>query len=184
MNMLLLKRFTFVALMTAVFAASCKKDETKTMYANNNIRLTSSQVVTAGTPPPALPPSIGSATLQANYDKTTKLLSYTLNIDTVTGNIVAIHIHGSADSGFLALPAPLGSFPSVSPYAGGVAQVITVPSAIATRRKGTITGSLYADETVIKESDILGGKFYIDIHTNANALYTGFGELRGQIRLF
>jgi hypothetical protein len=186
MNQLKLTSFAIFLLIGAVTLYSCKKDEGQTFYTAKTTSFSSSQVITActtpgpGCVPPTLPPSIGKGTLKASYDKNTKILSYIITIDTVQGNPVTAHIHGIADSGFLALPDPLGPFKSVSPYAGGVVQVIST-SSIQAAKKGTLTGTLFADGMFIKEEHILGGKYYFDIHTNGNALYTGFSELRAQL---
>lgn len=176
----------------AILFQSCQKDNTgKEVYVNNNIVLSASQVVT--TPGNPLPPTTGKGTMQANYDKATRLLNYTITWDTLSGAPIAIHLHAIADSGFLALPTPLGPYAidsfranTSSPwikYAGGIAQKVTLPTSPAPTKKGSVSGSLFADNVVIKEADLLAGKYYVDIHTASNPLFIVFGEIRGQVLL-
>jgi hypothetical protein len=186
MNQLKLTSFALI-IVTAFALHACKKEEGQTVFTAKPANFTSAQVVTActtpgpGCVPPTLPPSIGKASLTAAYDKSTKILTYIIKIDTVQGTPITAHIHGLADSGYLALPDPLGPFKSVSPYAGGVVQVIST-SSIAAAKKGTLQGTLFVDGMIVKEEHLLSGKYYFDIHSNQNPLYAGFGEMRAQLR--
>jgi hypothetical protein len=147
------------------------------------------QAKVAVTPGITLPviPGVGG-TLNAAYNKTTDLLTYTITWDTLTGPPVAIHLHAVADEGMIALPAPLGPFGIDSfrvnsstfiKYVGGIAQRFNFTSGLT--RKGIFSNSLFADGVVIKEEDILAGKYYVDIHTSTNPLFIAFGQIRAQL---
>jgi hypothetical protein len=131
--------------------------------------------------------STATGTINASYDKVSHTLSYKISWAGLSTPPVAIHVHGVADPGFLALPAPLGPFGTdsirVAPntyvkYIGGIAQKITPDKNAKTT--DSYSGSLFADGYVIKEEDILNGKYYIDIHS-AVSPYIATGEIRGQI---
>jgi hypothetical protein len=147
-----------------LLATSCKREDSFITASNNNIQLTTAQVV------PAVAPSTASGTMKASYDAETHLLSYSFTWTGLSGNPTSMHIHGLADPGFVATPAPLGS------YSNGIIQNITGFTAATT---GSREGSLFIDGKVIREADLLAGKYYIDIHTAARPA----GELRGQIVL-
>jgi hypothetical protein len=181
-----------ILFLSTMLIASCDKEneDEATVYTNNNIQLKASNVVV--TPNIVLPPTVGKGTMQASYDKSTKLLSYTITWDTLTTAPIAIHIHGITDSGLIALPSPLGPYgidsfrvsqtPAVwVKYVGGIAQKVNLPTTPAPKKAGSLTGQLFVDEIVIKETDLLDGKFYVDIHTSSSPLFIAFGEIRGQI---
>lgn len=95
--------------------------------------------------------SKGTGTAKLSYDTTTKHLTYTLTYKGLT-DAVAAHFHGPADAG----------------ANGGVELPITFgPSPI----KGE------ADLDDAKAADLAAGKWYVNIHTKANAA----GEIRGQV---
>ena len=98
-------------------------------------------------------PSKGIGTLQATYDTATKRLSYTVNYSGLTGNATAAHFHGPADPGKNA--------GIVVPALGSVASPV----------KGTAT------LTDAQAADLIAGKWYFNIHTEANKP----GEIRGQV---
>ena len=173
------------ALCIAIIILSCSKGYTGKTY-TNTIPMTSAQVATANGL--VIPPSPGSATAQVSYDDVTHILNYTISWTNLSGPPVAIHIHGIGDKGQIALPAPLGPYGVDSfkvsgttyiKYVGGIAQKITVPS--GSTNSGSISGALFADNVVIKQNDLVNGKYYFDIHTATNQLYIAFGEVRGQI---
>ena len=111
--------------------------------------------------PPAATTAIGS--LDVSYSKSTKMLTYKVTWSGLTGNPVAMHIHGLA---------PVS-------YAAGIVQtILSAPNASLFPASGSYSGSLLADGVVVKEVDILNGLYYLNIHT---AAYPG-GELRGQIK--
>ena len=98
----------------------------------------------------SVPPnnSNGTGSLQGSYDTANKQLTYTVTYSGLTDNATAAHFHGPAD-------------PGVVPVQGGVASPI----------KGTAT------LTDAQATDLLAGKWYFNIHTEANKP----GEIRGQV---
>ena len=103
----------------------------------------------------SVPPnnSNGTGSLQATYDTANKQLTYTVTYSGLTGNATAAHFHGPADPGKTA----------------GV--VVPVQGSVASPIKGTAT------LTDAQATDLLAGKWYFNIHTEANKP----GEIRGQV---
>ena len=102
-----------------------------------------------------VPPTTGSGTgdVLATLDTTTRMLSYTLTFEELSGPATAAHFHGPAAAGVNAgVLVPLTP-PIVSPYHG--------------------TATLTDDQ--VKE--LMAGKFYANVHTAANP----GGEIRAQI---
>lgn len=98
--------------------------------------------------------SKGKGTFNATFDTQTKALDYTLRFQGLTGPATAAHIHGPAAIGQNAgVVAPLGDKNPTSP----------------------VTGSVTLTEDQAKE--LAAGKFYVNVHTDANK----GGEIRGQI---
>lgn len=97
--------------------------------------------------------STGKGTLDATYDTSSKQLTYTVSYSGLTGPATAAHFHGPAASGANA----------------GV--VVPVQGALASPIKGTAT------LTDAQAADLTSGKWYFNIHTEANKA----GELRGQV---
>lgn len=103
----------------------------------------------------SVPPnnSNGTGSLQATYDTANKQLTYTVTYSGLTGNATAAHFHGPADPGKTA----------------GV--VVPVQGSVASPIKGTAT------LTDAQAADLLAGKWYFNVHTEANKP----GEIRGQV---
>ncbi|MBJ7402422.1 MAG: CHRD domain-containing protein [Bradyrhizobium sp.] len=102
-----------------------------------------------------VPPNTSSATGTADldYDAASKKLSWTVTYSGLSGPATAAHFHGPAEAGKNA----------------GVA--VPIPNAASSPVKGEAT------LTDAQASDLLGGKYYINIHTAANP----GGEIRGQV---
>ncbi|MFA7240719.1 MAG: CHRD domain-containing protein [Sulfuricellaceae bacterium] len=102
------------------------------------------------------PQSDGKGWLNALYDSTTKTLTYVVNWQLKSGNVVSVsHFHG---------PAAIGE------NAG--AQIgVTLPSTNTGKMGGSVT------LTPSQESDLLAGKWYFNIHSAAFPA----GEIRGQL---
>jgi hypothetical protein len=101
--------------------------------------------------PPTTSP--GKGTLEATLDTATKQLTYTVTYSGLTGPATAAHFHG---------PAAAGANAGVAvPVQGGVASPIN----------GTAT------LTDAQAADLQDGKYYFNIHTEANKP----GEIRGQV---
>ena len=103
----------------------------------------------------SVPPnnSNGTGSLQASYDTANKQLTYTVTYSGLIGNATAAHFHGPADPGKTA----------------GV--IVPVQGSVASPIKGTAT------LTDAQATDLLAGKWYFNIHTEANKP----GEIRGQV---
>lgn len=102
-----------------------------------------------------VPPNTSSATGTADldYDAASKKLSWTVTYSGLSGPATAAHFHGPAEAGKNA----------------GVA--VPIPNSASSPVKGEAT------LTDAQAADLLGGKYYINIHTAANP----GGEIRGQV---
>jgi len=97
--------------------------------------------------------SAGTGTLDATYDTASKQLNYTVNYSGLTGPATAAHFHGPAEAGKNA----------------GV--VVPVQGSVASPIKGSAT------LTDAQAADLQAGKWYFNVHTDANK----GGEIRGQV---
>jgi CHRD domain len=102
-----------------------------------------------------VPPNTSAATGTADldYDPASKKLSWKLTYTGLSGPATAAHFHGPAEAGKNA----------------GVA--VAIPNAGASPVEGSAT------LTDAQAVDLVGGKYYINIHTAANP----GGEIRGQV---
>jgi hypothetical protein len=105
-------------------------------------------------------PVVSSATGNADvtYNKSTRMLNYTVSWQNLTDSITGSHIHGTATRAQNA----------------GVKHGFTIPK---TYQGGTYSGSVLVDGVSIKEDSLLAGFYYFNIHTKR---YPG-GEIRGQL---
>ena len=147
--MRLLKLVSLVALIFSLVGA-CNKKEVVIMNASNT--MSGNQEVPAK-------PGAWNGTIDYSYNKFNHTLTYTIKWNSLSTPIVGAHIHGLAGKGMNA----------------GVVQDFT--SAISKAQAGTYSGSLFVDGVVVKEEDLLLGRFYANIHTQTNP----GGEIRGQI---
>jgi CHRD domain-containing protein len=96
--------------------------------------------------------SKGTGAVTATYDTSTKTLSWKGNYKDLTGPATAAHFHGPSEPGKNAgVAVPIT--PNASPFEG---------TAILTEAQ---------------ESDMMAGKWYVNIHTATNK----GGEIRGQL---
>ncbi|GAA4333634.1 CHRD domain-containing protein [Flaviaesturariibacter amylovorans] len=149
-------RFSGFAALALVLAVSCTKSPSGKVYTSTN-PMTFQQVV-----PQPTPVSNGSGTVEASYDQNTRLLSYTVRWQ-ATDSATAIHVHGLGEAGFAA--------PIIQNVASGVPR----------RTSGSFSNTLLIDGIVLKEDELLSGRYYIDLHTKAYANAAAGGELRGQL---
>lgn len=146
-------RFFLVASLLVCLTTACDKDdENDDTVSRNGLVLSGAQEVPAkmGT---------GAGTADVSYNKSTRLLTFTLNWQSLTGAPTGSHIHGVAARGA---------------NAGVKYDFFTqLPSALS----GSYSGSVMVDGTKIKEDSLLMGFYYFNIHTATNP----GGEIRGQI---
>jgi hypothetical protein len=188
MNKLKLTGLFSFLIATALIVVSCEQDNDDTpRFFYLNRALTASQVVT-----PTGAPNLG--TLTGAYDKELHNLTYKVALTNFAGTLstngapTAIHLHAFADSGFNAVPT--------AQFSTGVAQSITsgwvltdsVEITPSTNPKTytynyVFNGTLFVDGAVIKEEELLAGRYYIDVHTAVpNFPATGArGTIRAQL---
>jgi CHRD domain-containing protein len=97
--------------------------------------------------------SKGTGNAAVTYDTTSKLLTWTVTFDGLTGPSTAAHFHGPAAPGANA----------------GVALLI------GNNPTSPATGTATLDDA--KAADLMGGRWYVNVHTAANR----GGEIRGQV---
>jgi hypothetical protein len=101
-----------------------------------------------------------TGTIEANYNRLTKTLSYSIKFSGLSDSAVAAHIHGLGEVGILApVMQTFNSFPR--------------------RKEGSYSGSLFIDGVKFTEADLLARRYYVNIHSKT---YSG-GEIRGQLIL-
>jgi hypothetical protein len=101
--------------------------------------------------PPTTTAGTGNADI--DYDAATKKLSWKVTYSGLSGPPTAAHFHGPAEAGKNA----------------GVA--VAIPNASSSPVEGSAT------LTDAQAADLVGGKYYVNIHTAANPA----GEIRGQV---
>lgn len=113
--------------------------------------------VTGAQEVPAASPA-GSGTLDVSYNKSTKTLTYAATYTGMTDSVTMMHFHGPAEKGKNAgVVFPIQGFtPGTS---------------------GSVSGTVKLDEVKLKEADLLGGKWYFNVHTTTHP----GGEIRGQV---
>ena len=97
--------------------------------------------------------SKGTGTGDFSYDTTSKKLDWTINYKDTSGPVTAGHIHGPAAPGANA----------------GVAVPLQNPGTSPIKGSATLTDA--------QAADLMAGRMYVNLHTDANK----GGELRGQI---
>lgn len=134
---------------------SCDKDDDNT---NNNI-VKRSGLALSGNQEVPVRSTNANGTMDISYDKTTKLLSFTVNWQNLTTTPTGSHIHGTAARGANA----------------GIKYDFF--SALPKTTSGTYSGSVAVDGNLIKEDSLLNGFYYMNLHS------TTFpeGEIRGQL---
>jgi hypothetical protein len=102
-----------------------------------------------------VPPTSTAATgtAEIDYDPASKKLSWKVTYSGLSGPATAAHFHGPAEAGKNA----------------GVA--VAIPNASKSPAEGNAT------LTDAQAADLMGGKYYVNIHTAANPA----GEIRGQV---
>ncbi len=97
--------------------------------------------------------SKGKGTADLTYDTSSKNLTWTITFDGLTGPATVAHFHGPAEPGKSAgVALPIGQKPT-SPVKGN------------------------AMLTEAQAADLMAGRWYVNVHTEANKS----GEIRGQV---
>jgi hypothetical protein len=146
-----MKKAFFAILLSTIFLASCKKKEDDGTRTKNGIALSSQAVVPAVS-------SSATGSVDAMYMLAGNMFHYTINWSALSSAPIGIHLHGPASAGTNA--AILYSF-----------------TGYLSTTSGSITGIIYLDVNALKATELIDGKWYVDIHTTNNSS----GELRGQI---
>ena len=142
--------------LTMIVILSCKSTEDveqDNIYVGNALPMTSAQET-----PPVNTSATGS--IDANYNRLTKTLSYKVTFSGLAKKTTAAHIHGPGEIGVAA--------PVLQTFVG---------FPIAT--SGTYSNTLLIDGTKFTEQDLLAGRYYVNIH---DTTYPA-GEIRGQLIL-
>ena len=95
----------------------------------------------------------GTGTADIDYDAASKKMTYKLSYSGLSGPATAAHFHGPAEAGKNA----------------GVA--VAIPNATSSPAEGSAT------LTDAQAADLTAGKYYVNVHTQANP----GGEIRGQV---
>lgn len=152
--MKILSRFFILMFMTSLFWG-CKDHDLYEVITQNGLPLSGIQEF-----PQKITQATGSA--DVSYNKTTKMLTFTLNWSNLSGIPTGAHIHGTAARGANA----------------GIQ--FDFFSLIPKTTSGTFSTSVLVDEIKLKEEDLLNGLYYLNMHTPANP----GGEIRGQIEFY
>lgn len=153
--MRLLKLTAFLLLLSIIFITSCKSTEEveKENIYYGKITMTGAQETPAVT-------TSATGSIDANYNRFTKTLTYSVTFSGLSDSAVAAHIHGLGEQGVMA-------------------PVLQTFSPFPRRKEGSYSGALLIDGVKFTEDYLLGGRYYINIHSKT---YTG-GEIRGQLIL-
>lgn len=145
---------TFLLILSSLtFLPSCEEEN----LSNPDLALVNGLDITGGQEVPVVS-TRGAGNLDVRYDKANKQLTLTFAWGNLTDSVTAMHIHGPA------LP--------------GVAGPVLVPFTNFPRGKyGSHTQTFRVDEVTLKEAELFGDQYYVNIHTKA---FPG-GEIRGQI---
>jgi hypothetical protein len=148
---------TWVFIVMGLFcmlAIACKKDKD-----DNTYRVTNAQMSGAQENPAVTTTATGS--FDATYDPASKKMNITVRWQGLSGNATLMHIHGPAAKGVNA----------------GVLQ--NFATLFTTTTSGSFSTSFVLNGTTQTEADLLGGLWYVNIHTGNHPA----GEIRGQIEL-
>ena len=150
-------KLTALLLSLPLFILISCSDDTEEVERENIYYGTITMTGAQETPPVT---TTATGTIEVNYNRLTKTLSYSIAFSGLTDSATMAHIHGLGETGVLA--------PFVQTFAN-----------FPRRKAGSYSGSLLIDGTKITETDLLANRYYINIHSKT---YSG-GEIRGQLIL-
>jgi len=137
--------------LSLILISGCDKDDDDDEKIEYNITATADgdQEVPAVT-------TDGTGTVAGTYNKNTNLFTFTCTWEGLTGPATNMHFHGPADAGVSAgVAIPIEGFTSAV--------------------EGSVSGTATLNET--QEGELLGGKWYFNVHTEMHPA----GEIRGQV---
>jgi len=150
-------KLTALLLSLPLFILISCSDDTEDVERDNIYYGTIAMTGAQETPPVT---TAATGTIDANYNRLTKTLSYNIVFSGLVDSAVAAHIHGLGEVGVKAdIVQTFANFPR--------------------RKAGSYSGSLLIDGVKFTEEYLLGGRYYINIHSKT---YSG-GEIRGQLIL-
>ena len=150
-------KLTALLLSLPLFILISCSDDTEDVERDNIYYGTIAMTGAQETPPVT---TAATGTIDANYNRLTKTLSYSIVFSGLVDSAVAAHIHGLGEVGVKAdIVQTFANFPR--------------------RKAGSYSGSLLIDGVKFTEEYLLGGRYYINIHSKT---YSG-GEIRGQLIL-
>ena len=144
--------FTTIAASFLIFSACSKNNDNNNVVSKSNLPMTGDQESPAKF-------SLAIGIVNVSYNKSSKMLNFTVNWSSLTGAPTGSHIHGTAAKG--ANAAIKYDFYSMFPKT----------------TSGTYSGSVMVDGVAIKEDSLLNGFYYMNIHTPTNP----GGEIRSQL---
>ena len=150
-------KLTALLLSLPLFILISCSDDTEEVERENIYYGTIAMTGTQETPPVT---TAATGTIDANYNRLTKILSYSVVFSGLSDSAVAAHIHGLGDVGIKA-------------------DVVQTFANFPRRKAGSYSGSLLIDGVKITEADLLANRYYINIHSKTYAN----GEIRGQLIL-
>jgi hypothetical protein len=139
----------FLFLGFSLLFVACKKDEASSMLS------VSATLSGANEVPPIT--TTGTGSLTGTYDKDTKVLTYNIQWRVEGTALTGMHFHG----------------PASTTENAGIAIGLT---GFSTANNGTFAGAT-APLTTQQETDLLAGKWYLNIHSDK----ARGGEIRGQV---
>ncbi|MEJ7769363.1 MAG: CHRD domain-containing protein [Chitinophagaceae bacterium] len=146
--------FTLIGASAVLVACSKDDDDKKT----TNIASRNGLVFSPANERPVVTTSTATGTANVSFDKTTKVLTYTLNWSGLSDSLTGSHIHGT----------------SSKEASSGVKVGFTLPRGSLS---GNYSGTAQVDGVLIKEDSLLKGFYYFNLHTKKNP----GGEIRAQI---
>lgn len=165
--MIKLKFYTVFIFSALITFSSCDKEKKDARVYTATLTINAQQEVPTN-------PSTATGTIAVDYDQKTSYLNFSAEWSGLTDTLRQMHIHGFADPGVNA--GVIQNIITAGSISTGVTLANPGPAFI---KSGKISGRLLIDGSVVKESDLLAGKLYFNIHSKT---YPG-GEIRAQIIL-
>lgn len=157
------KMFQVAGIAAIVLFSACSDKVEVNLATKSNLPLEPKQVVPVNTVV-----NTGTGTVDATYNKDTRTLFYTVKWSNLPGNPT-----GTSSS----FPRGFGLYgPAAEGFNGGLIQAF---SGFAASTSGTYNNSVFIDNVIYKEEDVLNGRYYISIPVLATH---PAGAVRAQIK--